>query len=41
MEYQLQENSLALMRRLLDGTFEIRILENGQYKTVWYELDVR
>lgn len=35
MEYQLQENSLALMRRLLDGTFEIRILENGQYKTVW------
>lgn len=35
MEYSLLKNSPELLKKLISGTFEIRILENGQYKTVW------
>lgn len=35
MEYSLLKNSPELLKKLISGTFEIRILENGHYKTVW------
>lgn len=35
MEKVLLKDSPKFMKRLVKGLFEVRILENGQYRTVW------